>query len=364
MGALCSHTGAYDSDEHAAIRGAWAPADWDITEPAKSPKSSKGRGAPQSKADIPTSGLSSSAPAATAGPPTGSALSSGSSLAAEAKKAPDPKKLARIQVAEANYQMRNRWKVPKTVLVLYSECTERVVKALPRLPQTEVSFSGWTTADALRHFAALPDRLVCGLNFANGSSVGGGYKNGALAQEEDLCRRLPNLYTSLYNAKRDGLYPFGPSTCRSADRPEKYSDVLFTSGVVVARLGEDDDFKLLEPEEQVRASIVTAAAPNVNFAKEIYDLDLMYNTVRAAFIVPKLKAPATTTLILGAWGCGAFGGDPHQISELFAKALVQDSLGQLYRDVHFAIPKYEAADVNSGIFLATLKKRGVKVTEM
>ena len=72
-------------------------------------------------------------------------------------------------------------------------------------------------------------------------------------QEEDLCRRLPNLYTSLLNAKRvfpsvhrtflccipallaryrksrwlllpyalgrseDGLYPFGPPTCRSKD---------------------------------------------------------------------------------------------------------------------------------------------------
>lgn len=38
---------------------------------------------------------------------------------------------------------------------------------------------------------------------------------------------------------------------------------------------------------------------------------------------------AIDTLILGAWGCGAFGGNPVQIANLFVKALLEDGLGQL-----------------------------------
>jgi hypothetical protein len=32
-------------------------------------------------------------------------------------------------------------------------------------------------------------------------------------------------------------------------------------------------------------------APNINFAKEVYDLRLMRNTVEAIFIAPKLQRP-------------------------------------------------------------------------
>merc|ERR1719210_1003039 len=49
------------------------------------------------------------------------------------------------------------------------------------------TFSGMGTGDALFHFAgelAPTGRVVCALNFANGRHVGGGYLNGAMAQEE------------------------------------------------------------------------------------------------------------------------------------------------------------------------------------
>ena len=30
-------------------------------------------------------------------------------------------------------------------------------------------------------------------------------------------------------------------------------------------------------------------APNINFAKEVYDLDLMANTIRAIFLAPRIR---------------------------------------------------------------------------
>ena len=208
-----------------------------------------------------------------------------------------------------------------------------------------------------------PGHVVCALNFANGVRVGGGYKTGAVAQEEDLCRRLPSLYSSLLQAERQGLYPFGPGTCASRREPRRYSDVLYTPDLVVARTGQEGGFALLPPSEQASGALVTAAAPNVNFAKELYDLDLMYDTVRTAFLAPRLAQPETTTLVLGAWGCGAFGGNPHEISELFARALLSEDLRRLYREVHFAIPTYAAGDVNARVFKETLLRNGIELRE-
>jgi len=258
-----------------------------------------------------------------------------------------------VDIAEANYTMRRQWGVPRTVAVAFS--TVMAPKCRGNLPL--VSFSASSTADALLSLAK--KHSVCGLNFANGKTVGGGYKRGAVAQEEDLCRRIPALYTTLNNAARAGNYPFGPSTCTSVANPERYSDVLFTPNLVIARAGEEQGYQLLPPDEQRLVSIITAAAPNQNFAKEVWDDNLVYNTVKAMFLVPQIQNPALDTLVLGAWGCGAFGGDPWQISAMFAHALAQDKLGHYYREVHFAIPGYKGGEV----FCASLKAKGIKIQQ-
>lgn len=231
-----------------------------------------------------------------------------------------------------------------------------------------VSFSDMTTSDAIRHFALSRDskRKICVLNFANGSAVGGGYKNGATAQEEDLCRSIPNLYTTLNNAQREGYFPFGPCTCAARDRPCKYSDVLWTPDAILARGSDFEGYALLPADQQVPVSLVSAAAPNIRFAKppELYDRELMYRTVQSVFVAPSLMQPEVTTLILGAWGCGAFGGDPNDISELFCRALATDKLGCLYKEVHFAIPCIGGEHRNSDVFRATFKRHRIDFTEV
>ena len=42
------------------------------------------------------------------------------------------------------------------------------------------------------------------------------------------------------------------------------------------------------------------------------------------------------SIVLRAWGCGAFGNDPHEIAKLFRRALVQNFTGA-YARVVFAI---------------------------
>jgi uncharacterized protein (TIGR02452 family) len=247
------------------------------------------------------------------------------------------------QVAEHNYHCKEFWRVPRTVPVSKEEC--RRVRLRPGRGAV-FSMSTMTTAEACRHFASDRRNIVCALNFANGQTCGGGYKHGASAQEEDLCRQFPTLYTTLYNASKHGLYPFGPCTAKSPSQPEKYSDVLFTGGLTLGRGGQEDGYPLLAEREQVDVSMVAAAAPNIRFASEISDPSLLYETIETIFKAPFVWQADTNVLILGAWGCGAFGGDPRQIAELFVRALISDCFGQLYKEIHFAIPKLSTTDSN------------------
>jgi uncharacterized protein (TIGR02452 family) len=282
---------------------------------------------------------------------------------AQAKMAKDYTTLKALlkQVAESNYQLRRHWQVPRTVPISHKECLAHRHKVQK---STRISFSTMSTADALLHFAKQRGVHACALNFANGETAGGGYKNGSSAQEEDLCRRMPTLYSSLHQATKDGLYPYGPCTCRSESLPEKYADVLYTSDLVVARYGEESGFAFLPGSRHPRVSLVSAAAPNCKFKSEVSTPDLIYKAVQSIFIAPQVAQPEVNTLILGAWGCGAFGGDPAMISELFVQALVRDNLGQLYKEVHFAIPRTSPSDRNYDTFLDHFKNYKWKVHEV
>jgi len=227
-----------------------------------------------------------------------------------------------------------------------------------------LTISTMTTAEACQHFAQDRRNVVCALNFANGITCGGGYKTGATAQEEDLCRQCPTLYSTLYNATKEGLYPFGPSTCQSPSNPEKYSDVLYTSGLAIARGGMEEGYPLLLEDKQVTVSMVAAAAPNIRFAKEVSEPDLIYNTVKTIFVAPRLTETEVNTLILGAWGCGAFGGDPKQIAELFVRALISDNFGKMYKEIHFAIPKLSPTDVNYEAFAQVFREFSLKFEDL
>lgn len=302
------------------------------------------------------------------GPPAAPAAQAIVSAAASPPRKFTRKELA--DVAHENYAWRLNFKVPESVAFTHTECITGL-KELQAGANSPVTLSTMLTGDALLYFARLDrDSPLVGLNFANGSDVGGGYKTGATAQEEDLCRQIPNLFPSLLRAERAGLYPFGPATCSERTNPVKYSDVLYTHGLTVARAGLHGEYETLCDTAWANISLVTAAAPNINFANDVYDLELMYNTVRTIFLAPLLHGfpgpgrrqsqSQRPAIVLGAWGCGAFGCRAVDIGGLFARALKEDGLGRFYREVHFAIPPGPNADAFREVFI----RRGIVFREL
>ncbi|RRQ82461.1 TIGR02452 family protein [Streptomyces griseofuscus] len=175
---------------------------------------------------------------------------------------------------------------------------------------TVVEVTGESSTEAARRLADAP---VAVLNFASARNPGGGYLNGAQAQEEALCRASA-LYTCLLEARE--FYDH-----HRADRDPLYSDrVIHTPGVPVFR---DDRGRLLA--EPYHAGFLTAAAPNAGVLRRTAperaaEIPGALAT-RAERVLETAAAHGYRRLVLGAWGCGVFQNDPEQVAGAFRELL-------------------------------------------
>ncbi|MFJ9348502.1 TIGR02452 family protein [Streptomyces sp. NPDC101237] len=172
--------------------------------------------------------------------------------------------------------------------------------------RTEFEVTGESSLEAARRLADAP---VAVLNFASARNPGGGYLNGAQAQEEALCRASA-LYACQLHAR--AFYDH-----HRAHRDPFYSDrVIHSPAVPVFR---DDRGRLLA--EPYRAGFLTAAAPNAGVIRrtapertaELPDV----LAGRAERVLEVAAAHGYRRLVLGAWGCGVFQNDPRQVAGAF-----------------------------------------------
>ncbi|MFF7122546.1 MULTISPECIES: TIGR02452 family protein [unclassified Streptomyces] len=176
--------------------------------------------------------------------------------------------------------------------------------------ETLFQVTGESSLEAARRLAGAP---VAVLNFASARNPGGGYLNGAQAQEEALCRASA-LYTCLLQARE--YYDH-----HRAHRDPLYTDrVIHTPAVPVFR---DDRGRLL-PEPYL-AGFLTAAAPNAGVLRRTAperagELPAALAR-RAERVLETAAAHGYRRLVLGAWGCGVFQNDPAQVAGAFRTLL-------------------------------------------
>ncbi|MFJ9741958.1 TIGR02452 family protein [Streptomyces sp. NPDC101166] len=154
---------------------------------------------------------------------------------------------------------------------------------------------------------------VAVLDFASARNPGGGYLNGAQAQEEALCRASA-LHTCLLQAR--GFYDH-----HRAHRDPFYSDrVIHAPAVPVFR---DDRGRLLDAPRAV--GFLAAAAPNAGVVQRTEperagELPGAL-AVRAERVLETAAAYGYDRLVLGAWGCGVFRNDPARVAAAFRTLL-------------------------------------------
>jgi uncharacterized protein (TIGR02452 family) len=164
------------------------------------------------------------------------------------------------------------------------------------------------------------------LVFASARNPGGGFLNGAQAQEESIARSSA-LYP--YQLKAGDFYAH-----HRANDDLTYSDrVIYSPDVPVFR----DDRGALLPQPYTVA-FLTAAAPNRgaverNQPERAQHIPAILRR-RAARVLQVAAAHGHQRLILGAWGCGVFANDPIAVSRAFRAAIDEN---RFFEHVVFAV---------------------------
>ena len=159
------------------------------------------------------------------------------------------------------------------------------------------------------------------LNLANGVSPGGGFLHGSRAQEEYLCR-----ISGLYENIRDNpmyAYHFGLGHYESSDW------MIVSPNVLVIR--NDAGVPLRTPWT---CSFISSAAPVAQRVGVDQSADIMVGRIDRLLHVAAVQG--FTSLVLGAWGCGAFGNDPGRTAQAFVDSLTGRFDG-VFESVAFAI---------------------------
>jgi uncharacterized protein (TIGR02452 family) len=166
-----------------------------------------------------------------------------------------------------------------------------------------------TTLAAARALAA-EGFAPAALNFASARHPGGGFLNGARAQEESLCRASALYYcingNAMYrhHAHTDGFY-------------SNYA--LYSPAVPVFK---DDAGEPLD--EPYLCAFVTSPAVNAGALRDTPRTGHRIRTEmerRVEKVLAVMAGHGHDAAVLGAWGCGVFRNDPELIADLFATAL-------------------------------------------
>nr|BFE28938.1 TIGR02452 family protein [Actinomadura rugatobispora] len=175
---------------------------------------------------------------------------------------------------------------------------------------TRLEVTGETTLAAARRLGDASE-VPFALNFASAKNPGGGFLNGAHAQEEGLARSS-GLYASLRARRR--FYDF-----HREQGDLLYSDhMIYSPAVPVFR---DDAGRLLE--EPYPVAFLTSPAPNRGAIRDPEKTALIPAVLaeRARKVLAVAAVHGHGRLVLGAWGCGVFRNDPREVAAVFAGLL-------------------------------------------
>ncbi|MCL1937437.1 MAG: TIGR02452 family protein [Candidatus Azobacteroides sp.] len=196
--------------------------------------------------------------------------------------------------------------------------------------QTRIAVKNCTSIEAALPMQETNGKTGC-LNFASAKNPGGGFLNGAQAQEESLARNSA-LYPTLTKFQRE-MYDYNRSLTTYL-----YSDYMIYSPDVV--FFKNDANELLA--QPFLLDILTSPAVNVGAIKQNNPLELSQveqtmlsriDKMLSVFVLQKVEK-----VILGAWGCGVFQNKPEDVAAYFAHYLTQaGKYGKCFREIVFAV---------------------------
>ena len=157
---------------------------------------------------------------------------------------------------------------------------------------------------------------TCVLNMASFKKPGGGVRNGAKAQEEDLfrCSNLSSVVSS-------DFYPLDGNVC------------LYTKDAVFFK---DCNYDYMD---QVVCDAITIPAVNLNKSESSIISPGLYEKItkdKIRLMLSIAHKNDVKNIILGAWGCGVFKNDPDKMANFF-KEVFEEGYSNFFDNIIFAI---------------------------
>jgi uncharacterized protein (TIGR02452 family) len=277
----------------------------------------------------------------------------------------DSNRIRRIDIANDNKKIVVRKQLPLNISKPYKINVNTNMDINHKgNKKTKIIFYKGTTNQAIMHLYK-PTINFAILNFANSHHVGGGYTHGSMAQEEELCRTIIDLF---------------PSLALRANKKYDYINfnwtkhVLYSPNLTLYRYDNSNNYTMLN--NPIKVSVITAAAPNLNnenktiilFKKNInYIFQIINKIIKTVCLFPiylnkKNREKRINILILGAFGCGAFAPSNNlqnslgikyneEIANVFAQVLLYTpNLLSIYDNICFAIPPGDNYDTFYNVF--------------
>ncbi len=185
-----------------------------------------------------------------------------------------------------------------------------------------------STVDAVLRLVNEGKENIGVLNFASAKNPGGGFLNGAMAQEESLAASS-TLYRTLI--AHEAYYQKNRE-----QRSMMYTNhAIYSPDIVFFR---DGKFELVE--KPFKASVLTL--PAVNMGQVLLKGEnqaeaerVMRRRMKLALAI--FAKQGAKNLVLGAYGCGVFRNDPKQIATWWQELLEDEGMGQYFDFIFHAV---------------------------
>ena len=225
-------------------------------------------------------------------------------------------------IAQVDALMANDIKRSLAELKVYTAIPEVATEGC--VPQVSVVDQDGATAvlEQGRGLASACDVAI--LDFASYVNVGGSYDRGFWGQEQALCAE-----SSLFNVLRNQKAWYADNRRRNLN-----CELYRNRGLVVPKVRFDRE------KYHSYADVIVVAAPNARRARQNYRIgdDALVAALRdrIRFVLAIADELGHEKLILGAYGCGAFGWDPTVVAAIFREELATGT--HVAKQVTFAIP--------------------------
>lgn len=251
----------------------------------------------------------------------------------------------------ATSKQNTRFYAPESLLSTWGS-SSRPQRDSARVSLLEISTLEGARILANEHAGASPRPKIGVLNFASAKKPGGGFLNGAQAQEESIARSS-TLYPTLMTRVAQEFY-----TLHNRDPKGGYYShaMIYSPGVLVLR---DDQGGWLEP---LTIDVLTSAAVNAGVVRQTLkgrvagpaeeERIARVMKERMGRILYLFESHGARHVVLGSFGTGVFRNKVETVARIWAELLLEDNsrFRSSFDHVMFAILGQETFDEFEDVF--------------